>query len=191
MFDGSHMPSTSYLPCILAMNYIARWHHLLFTQLREHSMRLLDWYPAHHPMQFHGILEQKRVYNVGHVTSSSENTKHHGELKEDQFWGRKAKCPQREANDSSRTMRRNRRGRSKAFSTNRHTCPFSGCTLSKLKVQRTIPQLLEERGAGFYSLWKIQGEMERHHSMNGPCFDKVSTRRCGNLEEKHQLALAR
>lgn len=50
MFDGSHMPSTSYLPCILAMNYIARWHHLLFTQLREHSMRLLDWYPAHHPM---------------------------------------------------------------------------------------------------------------------------------------------
>lgn len=125
------------------------------------------------------------------MTSSSENTKHHGELKEDQFWGRKAKCPQREANDSSRTMRRNRRGRSKAFSTNRHTCPFSGCTLSKLKVQRTIPQLLEERGAGFYSLWKIQGEMERHHSMNGPCFDKVSTRRCGNLEEKHQLALAR
>lgn len=71
-------------------------------------MRLPDWYPAHCPMSFHGTLEQKRVYSVGHVASSFENTKHHGELKEDQFWGRKAKCPQREANNSSRTMRRNR-----------------------------------------------------------------------------------
>lgn len=155
MFDGSYMLSISYLFCIFVMNYIVRWYYLFFIQFREYFMRFLDWYLVYYFMQFYGILEQKRVYNVGYVIFSFENIKYYGEFKEDQFWGRKVKCLQREVNDFFRIMRRNRRGRSKVFSINRYICFFFGCIFSKFKVQRIIFQLLEERGVGFYSLWKI------------------------------------